>query len=275
MKVVAVSPILTRTETAVGSTHGVRSASFKAILTSLRNPASEITSMPPQTVAQASMLRELGRVAVHQGDSLSRICSERLTAQDQAVSHRAIYAAVKVVAKANHIADPDKIYIGQTLDLSMLAASAAGAEKPSAVTVHEGAKPWQSLVKDATALSSGFGLRKDPFTGQMHQHNGIDVAAPTGAPIQAIAAGSVIFSGWKAGFGKTVIIRHEDGSESLYGHASRLLVHVGEQVADQTPIGSVGSTGRATGPHLHFEVRKKGKALNPTALLQGDSLPVA
>jgi murein DD-endopeptidase MepM/ murein hydrolase activator NlpD len=214
---------------------------------------------------------------VHQGDCLSRICAEQLKGRGSAASQRAISAAVKEVAKANHIADPNKIGTGQTLDLSVLATVTATStrENKGTASIQESAKPWQSLVEGTAHLSSGFGLRKDPFTGCVKQHNGIDVAAPAGTPIHAFAAGSVVFSGWRPGYGNTVIIRHEDGVESVYGHASKLLVSVGDQVTCDTPIGCVGSTGRSTGAHLHFEVRRNGQALNPTTLLKGASLLVA
>ena len=275
MNVVVVSNIPTRNiNTAAAAARGVHTASFKDILTSMAESASTTTSTPSSLVPKSSALRQLDSVVVHQGDCLSRICSEQLKEKGSAASPQEIYSAVKRVAEANHIADPDKIYAGQTLDMSVLATSVSSGGIPNAVTVPESTQQWKALVKEAVALASGFGLRKDPFTGQVHQHNGIDVVAPAGAPIHAMAAGSVIFSGWKSGYGNTVIIRHADGLESLYGHASTVLVQVGEWVACHTPIGSVGSTGRATGAHLHFEVRKNGKALNPMALLNGDSLQV-
>jgi murein DD-endopeptidase MepM/ murein hydrolase activator NlpD len=206
-------------------------------------------------------------IVVQPGDCLSRICSKQLSEKGNAVSQREIYAAVKEVAKANHIADPNKIYTGQALDMSVLAPSASPTGTLKAVAVPEGPKQWQSLVTGAVSLSSGFGLRKDPFTGQVDRHDGIDVVAPAGAPVRAFAAGSVVFSGWKSGYGNTVVLRHGDGLESVYSHVSKSLVHVGEQVACHSPIGCVGSTGRSTGAHLHFEVRRNGKAVDPIPLL--------
>jgi murein DD-endopeptidase MepM/ murein hydrolase activator NlpD len=244
-------------------------------LTSMLAPPQGITTMPSLAVPQPKAAQQPDVVVVQQGDCLSRICSERLKEQGRAGSPWEIYAAVKEVAKANHIADPDKIFPGQRLDLSLWVPSTQGGGNPDPLTIPERGEPWKSLVQKTATLSSGFGLRMDPFTGQVHQHNGIDVAAPAGAPIHALAAGQVIFSGWKPGYGNTVIIRHEDGLESLYGHASKLLVHVGEWVAGHAPIGSVGSTGRSTGAHLHFEVRRDGQALNPDTVLNENGLQVA
>jgi murein DD-endopeptidase MepM/ murein hydrolase activator NlpD len=210
--------------------------------------------------------QESGTAVVRRGDCLSRICADRLHEGGGAVSPREIYAAVQVVAKANHLADPNRIYPGQDLDLSSLAKAPSSRETPDATSVHESPKPWQSLVKGAVAVSSGFGWRKDPFTGQPEHHNGIDVVAPLGAPISAFKGGTVTFAGWKSGYGNTVVIRQDDGLVSLYGHISESLVNTGQQVEAQMPIARVGSSGRSTGPHLLFEVRKNGKAIDPMTL---------
>jgi murein DD-endopeptidase MepM/ murein hydrolase activator NlpD len=167
------------------------------------------------------------------------------------------------VAKANQITNPDRIHPGQRLDLSMLGTPGTLPARPHAITGQEIPKPWQSLVEGAVALSSPFGLRKDPFTGRVQQHNGIDVSAPFGSPVSAFEPGTVTFSGWKPGYGNIVIIRHEDGLESIYAHLSRSLVAVGQAVESRIHIACVGSSGRSTGPHLYFEVRRNGKAIDP------------
>ena len=197
-------------------------------------------------------------VVVRPGDCLSRICADRLEAGGAAVSAQELYAFVHQVAKANHIADPNRVYPGQELDLA-----GTGQKRPQGSPIHGSAQPWQTLVDGAVALSSTFGRRPDPFTGRMRQHNGIDVVAPSGAAIEAFEAGRVIFSGWKSGYGQTVILHHENGLESLYGHVSKSLVQVGDQVAAHSPIANVGSNGHSTGPHLHFEVRRNGQAIDP------------
>jgi murein DD-endopeptidase MepM/ murein hydrolase activator NlpD len=247
-------------------------ASFQALLASIlgsASPAPLAGGLQPVAPQSAKC------VVVLQGDCLSRICSEQLKRAGQGVSQREIQAAVKEVAKANHISDPDRIYAGQNLDLSGLATYASAGKSSSAGIASEDEPRWKALVDGAASLSSGFGLRKDPFTGQASQHAGIDVAAPTGSSIHALDAGSVVFSGWKPGYGNTVIIRHEDGLESLYGHLSKSLVQVGDQVTCHGAIACVGSTGRSTGAHLHFEVRKNGKAVDPVPLLRRDYLQLA
>ncbi len=116
-------------------------------------------------------------------------------------------------------------------------------------------------------ITSNFGVRTDPLNGQQRSHHGIDIAAPAGAPIGAAASGTVVFAGRRGGYGNTVIIEQTDGKQTLYAHAEQLLVKVGEPgVAGQT-IATVGSTGRSTGPHLHFEVRENGQPLDPTSTL--------
>ncbi len=119
-------------------------------------------------------------------------------------------------------------------------------------------------------ISSPFGTRVDPFTKQWKFHEGIDIAAPRNTPIYAVQEGAVIFSGWKGGYGNCVIIDHKYPDipkvphlQTKYGHASRLLVKKGQYVKRGDIIGYVGSTGRSTGPHLHFEVVYKKNPINP------------
>lgn len=112
-------------------------------------------------------------------------------------------------------------------------------------------------------ISSRFGVRSDPFTGKTRMHNGIDIPMPEGTPIMPAADGRVVFSGDKGGYGKTVVIYHENGFLSIYAHNSSNLVKEGDLVDKNTKIALSGSTGRSTGPHLHFEVRRDGAPVNP------------
>lgn len=118
-------------------------------------------------------------------------------------------------------------------------------------------------VPSCTLITSSYGSRIHPILKKRQLHTGIDIGARRGASIIAAAKGTVIVSGWKTGYGYTVIIDHGGGIATLYGHASKLLVRVGDNVASGETIAKVGSTGWSTGPHLHFEIRKNGEPVNP------------
>ena len=116
-------------------------------------------------------------------------------------------------------------------------------------------------------ISSEFGNRFHPIDKRIKFHAGIDIAAPVGTPIATAASGTVKFAGWNKGYGNMVIIEHPDGRQTRYGHASRLFVQTGDQVTAGQQIAAVGSTGKSTGPHLHFEMREDGEAVNPLRFL--------
>jgi len=116
--------------------------------------------------------------------------------------------------------------------------------------------------------SSDFGWRIDPFTGQRAYHEGIDVMAEVGTPIYAAAGGVVVFSGTHPQYGNMIEIDHGNGLITRYAHASKRLVRIGDLVVRGVEIGKVGKTGRATGSHLHFEVRRRGAAVNPKRFLR-------
>lgn len=115
--------------------------------------------------------------------------------------------------------------------------------------------------------SSGFGNRRDPFSGGRAFHSGLDFAAPSGTTVFSAGKGVVSFVGTKSGYGNTVEVTHANGLISRYAHLSGYLSKVGQRVNTGTPIAKVGSTGRSTGPHLHFEVHKASGATNPKAYL--------
>jgi murein DD-endopeptidase MepM/ murein hydrolase activator NlpD len=118
------------------------------------------------------------------------------------------------------------------------------------------------------SLMSAFGVRRDPFSGQMAMHNGLDLSAPARTPVHSTAGGTVLTAGWNGEFGNFVEIDHGYGVTTRYGHLSRIHVKVGQRVAAHHAIGLVGSTGRSTGPHVHYEVLVDGKNLNPTKFLE-------
>ncbi len=126
----------------------------------------------------------------------------------------------------------------------------------------------QVMPADMRSISSGFGYRRDPFTGRAAMHRGLDFRGPRGAPIHAAAAGRVSFVGYKSGYGRVVEISHGNGMMTRYAHMSRATTRVGQEVAAGDEIGKIGNTGRSTGPHLHFEVHINGRAVNPRPFLE-------
>lgn len=115
----------------------------------------------------------------------------------------------------------------------------------------------------ARSMTSAVGMRMHPILGGMQVHSGIDLAAPSGSPIIATSDGVVSSAGWAGGYGLLVALQHKGGVQTRYAHMSVLNVAQGQQVKSGQVIGYVGSTGRSTGPHLHYEVRVNGQAVNP------------
>lgn len=126
----------------------------------------------------------------------------------------------------------------------------------------------QVMPADIRMISSGFGYRSDPFHGGAAMHSGLDFRGPKGSPIHAAADGKISFVGTKAGYGKVVEITHGNGMMTRYAHMSAWKAKVGRAVDAGDVIGLIGSTGRSTGPHLHFEVRIHGRAVNPRPFLE-------
>ena len=123
-------------------------------------------------------------------------------------------------------------------------------------------------------ISSGFGGRKHPILGYRKMHTGVDFAAPTGTPVLAAGSGTVEYAAWNGAAGKYIRIRHTDGYKTAYFHLNRINVSVGKYVKQDQIIGKVGSTGRSTGPHLHYEVILNGKKINPKRLSQLSGKPL-
>ncbi|RVT91233.1 M23 family metallopeptidase [Sphingomonas crocodyli] len=117
-------------------------------------------------------------------------------------------------------------------------------------------------------FTSAFGVRRDPFRGGAAMHAGIDLASKTGTPIYATADGMVNRAEWFGGYGNCVEVEHGKGISTRYGHMSKIVAHPGQRVHRGDLIGYVGSTGRSTGPHLHYEVRIDGRAVNPIPFLE-------
>lgn len=124
-----------------------------------------------------------------------------------------------------------------------------------------------SIWPTSGEVSSRFGWRNSPWGGGQELHPGIDIANSMGTPIFATADGEVVLSGWSGGYGNIVQINHGKGIETIYGHNSRVIVNAGQAVKKGQVIAYLGSTGRSTGPHLHYEVRVNGTAVDPIRFL--------
>ena len=118
-------------------------------------------------------------------------------------------------------------------------------------------------------ITSKVGMRIDPIDGTWRHHNGVDIAIPSGTPVNAVASGVVVYSGSRSGYGNTVVVEHDNGILTLYAHNSHLMTTEGQQVAAESTLALSGSTGRSTGPHLHFEAWRAGT--NITAAFLPDS----
>ena len=128
--------------------------------------------------------------------------------------------------------------------------------------------PYRKPVVGQVEFSSGFGVRSDPFLGRPAMHSGLDFRAATGDPVRVTANGKVVSAGWMGGYGRMIEVDHGNGLATRYGHLSAIGVKVGDYVKIGQVIGEVGSTGRSTGPHLHYETRVHGEAVDPQKFLR-------
>lgn len=160
-------------------------------------------------------------------------------------------------------------YAGPTAPPSSRAPDVAPVRSAAAVAPAVGADLGLGPVARPLAddVGSGYGTRRHPVHGDVRMHHGIDIGAPTGTPIRAFAGGTVVFAGPRGGYGNLVIIDHGSGITSRYAHASTIDVGVGQTLPAGTVIGRVGATGTATGPHLHFELRRGDESFDPAPFL--------
>ncbi|MGH9194720.1 MAG: peptidoglycan DD-metalloendopeptidase family protein [Acidimicrobiia bacterium] len=222
----------------------------------MQRPVTRVVVTKPQSRTSRAPARQAqptsGWIVVKQGQTLSEIADQHRT-------------SVRALVSANGLRSAHSVRAGQRLSISggrgSKAVSGSGrAAMVSPVPATLAVRLTGFLWPARGVLTSRFGWRS------RRHHNGIDIAAPYGTPIFAAKAGRVIFSGWYYGYGRTVIVDHGDVT-TLYGHASKLLVRNGQTVEAGESIARVGSTGVSTGPHLHFEIRVNGRAVNPLKYL--------
>lgn len=167
--------------------------------------------------------------------------------------------SIAELTRLNPEHDPDHLKIGAALKLPQRAATRVAMAEPS--------RSWSALGSLMSwpitgVITSRYGWRSSGF------HHGLDIAAQLGTPIQASAGGKVIFAGYKGVYGRTVMIEQADGKVSLYAHAQKIYVKPGQKITKGQTIATVGSTGNATGPHLHYEIRQNGETVDPAQYLR-------
>lgn len=156
----------------------------------------------------------------------------------------------------NKIEDMDNIDVGKDIFLP-------GARYTLDERIEKFGQMFSIPLTTITRISSVFGYRTDPFTGNRTKHTGVDLPGILNTPVYAARRGTVIYAGYSGGYGNLVIVRHDKGYTTYYGHLNSIVAREGQTVGVGTIIGRMGSTGRSTGSHLHFEIRQSGVALNP------------
>ena len=205
----------------------------------------------------ASAPAEPATYVVKPGDNLSRIALDLL---GDASRWSEIYQANRSILK-----NPNRIAVGMTLRVSAGATARARTAAVVEAVTSDGSRGSFNVVKPLASgrITSGFGMRVNPVTRRRQMHGGMDIAVPRGTPIRVTGAGTVIASGWAGGYGRVVKVRHGDGTVTVYAHCRSLEVKRGARVEAGQVIATVNSTGRSTGNHLHFEVQRGGRAVDP------------
>ncbi|MBI1365407.1 MAG: peptidoglycan DD-metalloendopeptidase family protein [Alphaproteobacteria bacterium] len=164
--------------------------------------------------------------------------------------------------EASNLSDPDSAFFEHANRAGLIVDELSAVED---VILHI---PLSSPLTVNRRFTSGFGVRRDPFTGRMANHFGLDFAAAWASPVTATAAGVVIFTGQRTGYGNVVEISHGNGFVTRYAHLHRITVRRGQKVNIEDKVGELGSTGRSTGPHVHYEIIYKGKPRNPRRFIE-------
>lgn len=249
-----------------------RQAFLDAVLTGQATPAvpTDAAHMSPKAVAATAPLRAV--------EGKQRVMVGRATAFFQAQYRETASRLAKVGIPARRIVTGNTGMGGPYEPVDTTAVKGASDPQYRALflswkrldQLQQGivAIPSQKPV-DSIDFTSGFGVRSDPFRGGAAMHAGVDIRGPLGTPIYATADGIIARAGTASGYGNLIEINHGRGIQTRYGHLSAILVRPGESIKRGALIGRMGSTGRSTGNHLHYEVRLDGAAVNPMPFLQG------
>jgi murein DD-endopeptidase MepM/ murein hydrolase activator NlpD len=249
------------------------------------SPINDTTTPPATPIAREALLMNggvtgalagidasLSRVEAAQNDSLDALGA----AYDSKVKRmRGVFAELGIKASAHMAAEPAG---GPYVPYRLAAGANAFERQVHRITLeraqadqlaHEvAALPIRKPVPGELDATSGFGVRIDPFVNHPAMHTGIDFRGTVGESVHATAAGTVTVAGWSGGYGRMIEIDHGNGLATRYGHLSAIEVKVGQTIKTGQVIGRVGSTGRSTGPHLHYETRINGEAVNPNRFLR-------
>lgn len=238
----------------------------------------EIANLDPSHGGDQALIREIGSLSgrLIQLEATASRLSKRVVAKQPPVATPATMPAKVSAAPAGGPLLPPDMPAGSGAVASLLRLNRGlervemSLERVASLLVRseldDMAFPSRTPIP-GVPVSSGFGQRIDPFTQRLARHAGFDYAAPYGTPILASAGGRVVRAGPNGSFGNTVEIDHGDGLVTRYGHLSRILVRVGDPLLPGQPIARVGSTGRSTGPHLHFEILRDGRQVRPDLYL--------
>lgn len=202
-----------------------------------------LDSMNQQTLGALAMLEESAR------DERDIIRKNLRSLGVRLPAHQSQDAVGGPYLPAEGFGPPDETFIDSAQRVTISLAALDHAKKYLLTA------PLLQPIRGKIKVSSRYGSRRDPFHGKRAFHAGIDFKAKTGTPVRATGAGKVVFAGRRGGYGNSVEIEHTDGLTTRYGHLSKIYVHTGAHVEAGQNIGAVGATGRATGPHLHYEVR--------------------
>jgi murein DD-endopeptidase MepM/ murein hydrolase activator NlpD len=208
---------------------------------------------------------ELSRYLAQSGGvGLGKMVQDQLLKQLQTTSGTALGATPDASGDDDTAAAASTRSAAATAGPSALvaAAQAAASARAAAASARSGATTALSMPLDSETTSA-YGWRKDPLGQGRRFHGGVDLRAAYGTEVPAAAAGEVTFAGDQGGYGTMVVVRHEDGFETRYAHLSSLEVQSGDRVEAGQSVGRVGNSGRSTGPHLHFEVRRNGQQIDP------------
>lgn len=177
-----------------------------------------------------------------------------------------IYQSMMNQALSGSIAESGGLGLAQPIREYLDRVGGDSSEIDDVTVPEEVRESLQSMMSEAERhfrLSSEVGWRRDPFSGDWKYHHGVDLAAAKGTPVGSLAEGRVVFSGVQGGYGNTVVVEDQDGTRVRYAHLSELNVKQGDRIGKGETLGKVGSTGKSTGPHLHVEVEKGGRMLDP------------